>query len=66
MICLNQRNFEFSPGLTLLELLKKDNVDIHDAVLIVLNGSLIRKENYASTLLCDGDEVLAIRVSTGG
>ena len=52
--------------MSLYELLIQDNVDIHDAVLITLNGSLVRKESYGETILNDGDNVLVIRVSTGG
>lgn len=66
MISINDRTYSHRPDMSLYELLIQDNVDIHDAVLITLNGSLVRKESYGETILNDGDNVLVIRVSTGG
>ena len=66
MITVNERNYDFRSGMTLLYILKTDAVDIHGAVLVTLNGSLISKEKYNETLLNDGDAVLAIKVVSGG
>ncbi|MBQ9979659.1 MAG: sulfur carrier protein ThiS [Oscillospiraceae bacterium] len=66
MITVNERNYDFRSGMTLLDILKTDAVDIHGAVLVTLNGSLISKEKYNETLLNDGDAVLAIKVVSGG
>ena len=66
MVSLNDRSYPYVWGMTLLELLKADNVDIHGAVLITLNGRLVKRDCYNETLLSDGDEVLSIVVSGGG
>ena len=66
MVSLNDRLYPYEPGMNLLELLKADNVDIHGPVLITLNGKLVKKDSYAEVTLSDGDEVLAICVSSGG
>ena len=52
--------------MSLLDLLSADCVDIHDSVLVTRNGALVKKDSYGDTALSDGDEVLVIRVSTGG
>ena len=66
MISVNDRSYPFHPGISLLELLREDNVDIHGATLITLNGTLVKRDSYAETTLNDGDEILVIRVSSGG
>jgi len=66
MISINDHTYPYHDDMSLLELLNAENVDIHDATLITLNGSLVRKDSYGGTILSDGDEVLVIRVSTGG
>ncbi len=66
MVSVNDRAYPYRPGLSLPEILKEDNVDIHDSVLITLNGTLVRRDDYNGTVLQDGDEVLVIRVSSGG
>ena len=66
MIHVNDRSYPYRSGMCLLEVLAMDNVDIHGAVLITRNGSLVRKDSYGETVLSDEDEILVIRVSTGG
>ncbi len=66
MISLNDRSYPYQPGMSLLELLRTDNVDIHGPVLITLNGALVKKAAYADIILNDGDAILAIKVVSGG
>ncbi len=66
MIRVNDRSYPFTPGMSLMDVLRMDNVDIHDAILITLGGTLVKRDSYAETTLNDGDEVLVIRVSSGG
>jgi len=66
MISVNDRSYPFQSGMCLMDALKEDNVDIHGATLITLNGTLVKRECYPETALNDGDEILVIRVSSGG
>jgi len=66
MIHVNDRSYPYRSGMSLLELLVMDSVNIHDSVLITRNGLLVRKDSYGETALSDEDEILVIRVSTGG
>lgn len=66
MITVNDRAYPFCAGITLLELLLEDAVDIYNGVLVTVNGKLVGKDRYKETLLNDGDEVLVMRVVSGG
>ncbi|MBQ2753421.1 MAG: MoaD/ThiS family protein [Firmicutes bacterium] len=52
--------------MTLIDILKEANTDIHGPVLITLNGTFVAKMSYDTTVLKDGDEILAMRVVSGG
>ena len=66
MIRVNDRSYPFRPGMCLVDALRDDSVDIHGPTLITLNGTLVKRDSYAETALNDGDEILVIRVSSGG
>lgn len=65
-ILLNNREEQFDSGsLTVNEMLtlKKYSFPMR---IIKINGSLISKEQYGSTLIKDGDEVQMIYLMSGG
>ena len=54
------------PILTLLELLKKAQVEKPEMVSVQLNGEFVGKESFAATLLKEGDEVDFVYFMGGG
>ena len=52
--------------MTLMDALMEADTDIHGPVLITLNGTFVAKTSYDITVLKDGDEILAMRVVSGG
>lgn len=66
MIKVNEFSYPYKEGMTLIDILKEANTDIHGPVLITLNGTFVAKTSYDTTVLKDGDEILAMRVVSGG
>lgn len=66
MVTVNDSKYPFRAGMTLLEVLLEDAVDVYSGVLVTLNGKLVGKDRYKETELHDGDEVLVMRVVSGG
>ncbi len=66
MIKVNKFTYPFSEGMMLIDALKEANVDIHGPVLVTVNGTFVAKDKYDATALCDEDEILAMRVVSGG
>jgi len=66
MIKVNEFPVPFSEGITLVDVLKEANVDINGPVLVTVNGVFVGSGSYGSTILKDEDEVLAMRVVSGG
>jgi len=65
MIKVNGRDFEWEEGLTVEKLLEKKRY-IFPKIIVKINGSLIKKEEWANTIINDGDDVKAIHVFAGG
>ncbi len=65
MIKLNNRNCEWREGLTVEELLKLKNYT-YPRIVVSVNAQIISKEDYASTIINDGDNVEAIHLMAGG
>jgi len=65
LIKLNNRNCEWREGLTVEELLKLKNYT-YPRIVVSVNAQIISKEDYASTIINDGDNVEAIHLMAGG
>ncbi len=65
MIKVNNRNFAWVQGLTVQELLAQKNY-VYSNIMVKINGVYIPPEKYATTLVSDGDDVLALHMFGGG
>ncbi|SHK10886.1 sulfur carrier protein ThiS [Paramaledivibacter caminithermalis] len=65
MIKVNDRDFEWEEGLTVEKLLEKKRY-VFPKIIVKVNGELIKKEDWAKTIINDGDDVKAIHVFGGG
>ena len=65
MIKLNNRDCEWQEGLTVEELLKLKNYT-YSRIVVSVNAELVSEEDYASTIIHDGDNVEAIHLMAGG
>ncbi|OLN29165.1 sulfur carrier protein ThiS [Desulfosporosinus metallidurans] len=65
MIKLNNRDYEWQEGLTVEELMKLKNFT-YARIIVYLNAEVVSAEDYASTMIYDGDEVKAIHLMAGG
>ncbi|MFZ5966512.1 MAG: sulfur carrier protein ThiS [Bacillota bacterium] len=65
MIKVNSKDFEWEEGLTVQRLLEKKRYT-YPKIIVKINGHLISKEEYHSTLINDGDDVQAIHLLAGG
>ena len=66
MITVNDYPCAYQEGMTLLEALNAAAVDINGPVHITHNGTFVPKDRYPEVLVTDGDEILAMRVVSGG
>lgn len=65
MIKVNDRDFEWEEGLTVVKLLEKKRYTF-PKIIVRINGQLVKKEDWPSTIINDGDDVKAIHVFAGG
>lgn len=65
MIKVNNRDFEWTEGLTVQELLNKKSYT-YPKLIIKINNVLVPSEEYASTAIHDGDDVKVIHLLAGG
>lgn len=65
MIKLNNRDFEWEEGLTVQGLLDKKSYT-YPKLIIKINNILVPHEEYASTVIKDGDDVKVIHLLAGG
>lgn len=65
MIKLNNRDCEWQEGLTIEELMKRKNYT-YARIVVLVNAELVAEEDYASTIIHDGDNVEAIHLMAGG
>lgn len=65
MIKVNDRDFEWEEGLTVVKLLEKKRYTF-PKIIVRINGQLIKKEDWPNTIINDGDDVKAIHVFAGG
>jgi len=64
-IMLNNRSFEWEENLTISGIMKKKNFTFKMLV-VKVNGKLIRKENYATTVVPENADVKIIHLISGG
>jgi sulfur carrier protein len=64
-IKLNNRDFEWEEGLTVQGLLDKKSYT-YPKLIIKINNVLVSTEEYASTIIRDGDDVKVIHLLAGG
>lgn len=65
MIKLNNRDYEWQEGLTVEALMQKKNFT-YSRIIVKINDVFVPQEEYAATLIHDGDDVKAIHLLAGG
>lgn len=65
MIQVNNKEFKWEAGLTVELLLEKKNY-VFPKIIVKINGVIIKKEDWPTTIINDGDDVKAIHVFAGG
>jgi sulfur carrier protein len=64
-ITVNGSTVDWEPGLTITSLLRKMNFTFRMLV-IKLNGTLVKKEHYETTVIPSGADVAVIHLISGG
>ena len=65
MITLNNREYPFSPGMTIQSLLKEKNF-VFPLLIVKLNGRVVEDADFAATAVSDGDNVAVVHLLAGG
>lgn len=65
MITVNGREFPYEEGLTVTKLLEKKKYTFK-MITVKINGNVIKKDEYETTLIHDGDNVLVLHHVAGG
>lgn len=65
MIRVNNRDSEWEDGLTVERLLEIKNY-VFPKIIVKINGKIIQKVDWPTTIINDGDDVQAIHVFAGG
>lgn len=65
-IQVNGNEQELEASISLIELIKKNDVAQPEMVSVQINGEFVDHEEYASTLIKDGDEVDFLYFMGGG
>ncbi|MGB7603850.1 MAG: sulfur carrier protein ThiS [Lutisporaceae bacterium] len=65
MIKVNNRDFIWEEGLTIQGLLQKKSYTF-PKIIVKLNNVLVLEDEYASTVIHDGDDVKVIHLLAGG
>jgi len=66
IIQVNGKNQEIETPVTLIELIRKNNVEQPEMVSIQVNGEFVSRENFSSTQINPGDEVDFLYFMGGG
>lgn len=64
-LIINGENLEFESGKNIDEILAILGVE-SKIFAVVVNANLVKKEDYKSTILCDGDKVEMLQFMGGG
>ncbi|MGV8146737.1 MAG: sulfur carrier protein ThiS [Alkaliphilus sp.] len=65
MIKVNNKNFDWQEGLTVARLLELKKYTF-PKLIVKINSELIKKEEYETTQISDGDDVKVIHLLAGG
>ncbi|MBM7624697.1 sulfur carrier protein ThiS [Sporohalobacter salinus] len=65
-IKVNGKPVELKEEITVVELLKKEDVDMPEMVSVELNGEILPKEQFETKVLHSGDEVEFLYFMGGG
>jgi sulfur carrier protein len=65
-LIINGKEIEFSAGLTVNELLVEQNVKMPEMVSVELNEQILKRSQFDSTQLKDGDKVEFLYFMGGG
>lgn len=65
MILVNDREFPWEEGMTVEGLLKSKNFT-YARIVVKINGKVVPNEDFANTVIHDGDDVKAIHLLAGG
>ncbi|WP_018249270.1 sulfur carrier protein ThiS [Orenia marismortui] len=65
-IKVNGKEVELKKGLTVSELLLKEDVDMPDMVSVELNGEILERDNFSDKALKSGDKVEFLYFMGGG
>lgn len=65
MIKVNNNDFPYEVGLTISDILSKKKYMDH-MIVVKVNMTFIKKENYKTKVINDGDDVLVIHLFGGG
>lgn len=65
IIILNNRDFPWEEGLTIEKIMEIKNFTF-SKIIVKVNGNHIEKDDYATTIVNDGDNVEIIHLLAGG
>ncbi len=65
MIKVNSRDFEWQEGMSVQRLLELKEYT-YVKIFVKINGIIIEKEDYTTTIIQDGDDVKVIHLLAGG
>lgn len=65
-IQVNGKNQEVETPVTLIDLIRKNNVEQPEMISIQVNGEFVSRENFSTTLVQSGDEVDFLYFMGGG
>lgn len=65
MISVNNRPFDYEPGMSVKDLIKKKKYT-HPMINVWVNGRFIREEAYETVRIEDGDDIKVIHPMGGG
>lgn len=65
MICVNQEEMEWAPGMTVQEVLDRRKYTF-PLIVVKVDGELVHKEAYATYQVPDGADVQVIHLISGG
>lgn len=65
MIKVNDRNMDWNEGMTVQTVLVRCNYT-YPSIVVSVNGTVVYKEKYPTTVINDGDDVKVIHMVAGG
>lgn len=65
IIKLNNRDFQWQEGMTIEDIMKINKFS-YSRIIVKINDKHIEQENYATTIVNDGDDVKMIHLLAGG